>query len=137
MSNVTTTERAYPIADWLSAGRLTLYRERDYRCRSDTLVSLVRKWVRVHGYAGQVHAYIADDAASVRLVVDPLAVGEHPPARRCGRCGKLRRRGTRSKHFCNTCLKAIREAAREKGGFKPWVPGGKGRPPLSHRPHEE
>jgi len=49
----------------------------------------------------------------------------------CSQCGSPRH--NESEALCDPCLGKLREANRERHGFQPWQPGGKGRPPYSAR----
>ena len=46
----------------------------------------------------------------------------------CAECSRPRYRGTT---FCKLHLKRQRVSKRKSHGFKPWKPGGKGRPPAN------
>jgi hypothetical protein len=46
----------------------------------------------------------------------------------CIRCGSTR---GNSKNFCDSCLDCHSAKTRQQRGYKAWVPGNKGRPPLA------
>lgn len=64
-----------------------------------------------------------------RLGVTPQAVlyARRRQTGKCLRCPKAAQPGTQ---YCARHRKAINKAMRTRKGFKPWQPGGRGRPPV-------
>jgi hypothetical protein len=57
-----------------------------------------------------------------------LSIAQRKALGLCIRCGSKR---GKSKNHCDSCLERHAEKTRQQKGYKAWVPGNKGRPPLA------